>query len=52
MRIEDYSIIIHPKSRNPIGVPETHREAFPKAKSAGKSLNAWVKEVIQSSAKR
>lgn len=32
--------------------PEIHREAFLKAKSAGKSLNAWVKEVIQSSAKR
>ena len=32
--------------------PEVHREAFLKAKSAGKSLNAWVKEVIQSSAKR
>jgi predicted HicB family RNase H-like nuclease len=32
--------------------PEVHREAFLKARSAGKSLNAWVKEVIQSSAKR
>ena len=32
--------------------PEVHREAFLKAKSAGKSLNAWVGEVIQSSAKR
>ena len=32
--------------------PEVHREAFLKAKSSGKSLNAWVKEVIQSSAKR
>ena len=32
--------------------PEVHREAFLKAKSAGKSLNAWVKEVIQNSAKR
>ena len=32
--------------------PEVHREAFLKAKSAGKSLNAWVREVIQSSAKR
>ena len=32
--------------------PEVHREAFLKAKSAGKSLNAWVKEVIQSSSKR
>jgi predicted HicB family RNase H-like nuclease len=31
--------------------PEVHREAFLKAKSAGKSLNAWVKEVIQSSTK-
>lgn len=32
--------------------PEVHREAFLKAKSAGKSLNAWVKEVIQSSTRR
>ena len=32
--------------------PEVHREAFLKAKSAGKSLNAWVKDVIESSAKR
>ena len=32
--------------------PEVHREAFLKAKSAGKSLNAWVGEVIESSAKR
>ena len=32
--------------------PEVHREAFLKAKSAGKSLNAWVKEVIQSSSKK
>jgi predicted HicB family RNase H-like nuclease len=27
--------------------PEVHREAFLKAKSIGKSLNAWVKEVIE-----
>ena len=32
--------------------PEVHRQAFLKAKSAGKSLNAWVREVIQDSAKR
>jgi predicted HicB family RNase H-like nuclease len=32
--------------------PEIHREAFLKAKSAGKSLNAWVTEAIKSSAKR
>ncbi len=32
--------------------PEVHRKAFLKAKSAGKSLNAWVREVIQNSAKR
>ncbi len=31
--------------------PEVHREAFLKAKSAGKSLNAWVKEVIQNNTK-
>ena len=27
--------------------PEVHREAFLKAKSAGKSLNAWVTEKIK-----
>ena len=27
--------------------PEVHREAFLKAKSAGKSLNAWVTEAIK-----
>ena len=27
--------------------PEVHREAFLKAKSAGKSLNAWITEVIK-----
>ncbi len=27
--------------------PEIHREAFLKAKSAGKSLNAWVMEAIR-----
>ncbi len=32
--------------------PEIHREAFLKAKSAGKSLNAWVTEAIKSSTKR
>ena len=32
--------------------PEVHREAFLKAKSAGKSLNAWVTEAIKNSAKR
>lgn len=32
--------------------PEVHREAFLKAKRAGKSLNAWVREVIQDSTKR
>ena len=31
--------------------PEVHREAFLKAKSAGKSLNAWVREVIKDSNK-
>ena len=31
--------------------PEVHREAFLKAKSAGKSLNAWVKNVIESNIK-
>ena len=31
--------------------PEVHREAFLKAKSVGKSLNAWVTEVIKSSTK-
>ena len=29
--------------------PEVHREAFVKAKSAGKSLNAWVTEKIKES---
>jgi predicted HicB family RNase H-like nuclease len=29
--------------------PEVHREAFLKAKSAGKSLNAWVMETIKNS---
>ena len=29
--------------------PEVHREAYLKAKKAGKSLNAWVKEVIKNS---
>ena len=29
--------------------PEVHREAFLKAKSAGKSLNAWVTEAIKNS---
>ena len=27
--------------------PEVHREAFLKAKSAGKSLNRWIKEAIE-----
>ena len=27
--------------------PEVHREAFLKAKSAGKSLNAWIRDVIE-----
>ena len=31
--------------------PDVHREAFLKARSAGKSLNAWVTEVIKSSNK-
>ena len=31
--------------------PEVHREAFLKAKSAGKSLNAWVTEKIRDSGK-
>jgi predicted HicB family RNase H-like nuclease len=29
--------------------PEVHREAFLKARKAGKSLNKWVREVIESS---
>jgi predicted HicB family RNase H-like nuclease len=31
--------------------PDVHREAFLKARGAGKSLNAWVKEVIQNNTK-
>ena len=29
--------------------PNVHREAFLQAKSAGKSLNAWIREVIEKS---
>lgn len=29
--------------------PEVHREAFIEAKKSGKSLNAWVREVIKKS---
>ncbi|HDZ62726.1 MAG TPA: type II toxin-antitoxin system HicB family antitoxin [Nitrospirae bacterium] len=29
--------------------PDVHREAFLKAKNAGKSLNAWVTEAIKKS---
>jgi len=31
--------------------PEVHREAFLKAKSAGKNLKAWVREMIKISVK-
>ncbi|MCJ7499886.1 type II toxin-antitoxin system HicB family antitoxin [bacterium] len=32
--------------------PEVHREAFLKAKSEGKSLNAWVREAIEKTGER